>query len=40
MLEDGRVVEHGSHAALLAEDGRYRRLHDLQFLPQGAKVAS
>ena len=40
VLEHGRIVEHGSHAALLAEDGRYRQLHDLQFLPQGARLAS
>jgi ATP-binding cassette subfamily B protein len=41
VLEQGQVVEHGSHAALLAENGRYRRLHDLQFgLPPGTRVAS
>ncbi|MBI3918736.1 MAG: ABC transporter ATP-binding protein [Betaproteobacteria bacterium] len=29
-LEAGRIVERGSHAALLAQGGRYRRLFDLQ----------
>jgi ATP-binding cassette subfamily B multidrug efflux pump len=29
-LEDGRIVERGSHAGLLATNGRYRRLFDLQ----------
>ena len=29
-LEDGRIVERGSHAQLLAQGGRYRRLFDLQ----------
>jgi ATP-binding cassette subfamily B protein len=29
-LEDGRIVERGSHAALLEQNGRYRRLFDLQ----------
>jgi len=32
-LEDGMVVEQGTHAELLARGGLYRRLHDLQFLP-------
>ena len=30
-LEAGRVVEQGSHAALLAAGGLYARLHALQF---------
>jgi ATP-binding cassette subfamily B protein len=29
-LDAGRVLERGSHAALLAQGGRYRRLFDLQ----------
>lgn len=31
VLQDGAVVEQGDHAALLAQGGLYRRLHDLQF---------
>ena len=30
VLEDGMVAEQGSHCALLARDGAYRRMHDLQ----------
>jgi ATP-binding cassette subfamily B protein/subfamily B ATP-binding cassette protein MsbA len=41
VLHEGRVIEHGSHAALLAGNGAYRRLHDLQFaLPEGERAAS
>ncbi len=31
MIEDGRIVERGDHAELLATDGRYRELHDKQY---------
>ncbi|MCD6527984.1 MAG: ATP-binding cassette domain-containing protein [Desulfuromonas sp.] len=31
VMEHGKLVERGSHAQLLAVDGTYRRLHDLQF---------
>jgi ABC-type multidrug transport system fused ATPase/permease subunit len=31
VLDEGRVVEAGAHAQLMAQAGLYRRLHDLQF---------
>ena len=31
VLDEGRIVQRGSHADLLAEPGLYRHLHDLQF---------
>jgi subfamily B ATP-binding cassette protein MsbA len=31
VLEAGEIVERGTHAELLAADGRYRQLYDKQF---------
>jgi len=31
VLDQGRIVEQGSHAALLTRRGLYRRLHDMQY---------
>jgi len=36
VMEEGRIVERGSHAALLKAGGAYARLHSLQFSEQPA----
>ena len=30
VLEKGRIVQHGTHDELLAQDGFYRKIYDLQ----------
>lgn len=32
VIDQGRILEQGSHAELLEKNGRYRQMHDVQFL--------
>jgi len=36
-MQDGRIVEEGTHASLLARDGLYARLARLQFDTDGLR---
>jgi subfamily B ATP-binding cassette protein MsbA len=38
VLSDGQVVEQGTHTELIALNGEYRRLHDLQFKDDGLRT--
>jgi ABC-type multidrug transport system fused ATPase/permease subunit len=40
VLQHGRLVDEGPHAALLARDGLYRTLWELQFGPDAADAAA
>ena len=39
VLEEGRIVQRGTHASLLAEGGLYRRLYESQFREEPVAVA-
>ncbi|MGQ9647500.1 MAG: lipid A export permease/ATP-binding protein MsbA [Thermodesulfobacteriota bacterium] len=38
VLSDGEIVEQGTHAELIALNGEYRRLYDLQFKDDGLRL--
>ena len=38
VLSEGKIVETGTHYELIALDGEYRRLYDLQFRDDGTRV--
>jgi len=40
VLDNGRVIEQGTHAALLARGGKYSMLHRMQFREDAAPVAT
>ncbi|MCY4616868.1 MAG: ATP-binding cassette domain-containing protein, partial [Chloroflexi bacterium] len=40
VLRDGEIVEHGRHEELLAEDGFYRQIYDLELRDQEEASAS
>jgi subfamily B ATP-binding cassette protein MsbA len=40
VMEKGRIIEMGSHAELLARDGQYRRLYELQFADEEIELSA
>jgi ABC-type multidrug transport system fused ATPase/permease subunit len=40
VLDHGEIVQHGKHAELLAQDGLYREIYDLELRDQEEAFAS
>jgi ABC-type multidrug transport system fused ATPase/permease subunit len=39
VMEAGRIIEMGTHAQLLAQGGKYKKLYELQFADEEELVA-
>ena len=40
VMDQGRILERGSHAELIGQGGHYARLHAMQFRDEGAETES